>query len=796
MSRPSSPTLAEVDAAYSAALAKGLDEQLARPESAAIAYLRSRGLDPETLRAVGGGFLPEGMDGQYVQTAEKREYLEVLRRAGLAQWDISDDDQGRKEKRIRYTFASRLTIPLLDGEGKRRSWVGRSIDGSEPRYLCSSRVRRDLDEYGQPREVETEAPPLNVLPHEGAADVVLICEGHLDGLAAWQHAQAGGLGIQVVSTGGCDVYARQAREIAGLVGPTTQVLIAFDADSPKYSESEQERRQTVPLGRGQRGACKLAAMLTTLDERLWERIQLVTVEGGKDVADALTAGQTIEEVLDRKQDVVSFALEQLRGVAPAQIPGGLADVSLLRLPDAIWQLAVLPRVAEWTKEVTPDSAQARALVSQVKKARKRSKPLDVSPTEDEPDEDGRLPLLLDKIGRPTPTLDSLTRVFAHSDIEIRLDELTWSAQLRTPQSAPNAAQGWGPVTDAVLHGLMLRLQREHGTSWSETTYWQAISALSGENRHHPVREYLDRCEAQWDGQSRVEVLLTAMGIDVDGSDEAQWAQTAIVKALISAAKRVYQPGCTAKGMLVLYGRQDAGKSRFVRALVPRADWAGEGPILTRRGSVDGKAMAENLTGHWLAEVPEIDQYLRSIDASSLKMWTSQTKDTFRAAFGRVSETHKRSWSLIGTTNRDDLLSDSTGNTRYWVVRVGKIEVGLIESMRDQLWGEIVSLYRSGVKTHLSDAEVERMNRVCGQYEATHELAGWIQDYLDAVSLESESGLPAEVDGHEIRKYIAEFRRKEPAWKLLHTGMEAAGYRKGKRGGRGEQRPVYRREEAA
>ncbi len=296
------------------------------------------------------------------------------------------------------------------------------------------------------------------------------------------------------------------------------------------------------------------------------------------------------------------------------------------------------------------------------------------------------------------------------------------------------------------------------------------------------------------GQSRIAVLLSSMGITCDGSDAAEWAQTAVLKTLVSAAKRIYEPGCTAKGMLVLYGPQDAGKSRFVRGLVPRKAWAGEGPILTRRGSVDGKAMAEHLTGHWLAEVPEIDQYLRSIDASSLKMWTSQTVDTFRAAYARTSETHQRSWSLIGTTNREDLLSDSTGNTRYWIVQVHKIDVELIASMRDQLWGEIIRLYRDGVKNYLSPTEVELMGRVCAAYTAPHELEGWIQDYCESVALDGEHGRPALIDAHEIRKYVAESRKKEPAWKQLDTGMAAVGYRKVRRGPRGGQRSVYELQE--
>ena len=53
--------------------------------------------------------------------------------------------------------------------------------------------------------------------------------------------------------------------------------------------------------------------------------------------------------------------------------------------------------------------------------------------------------------------------------------------------------------------------------------------------------------------------------------------------------------------------------------------------------------------------------------------------------------------FVGTTNENEYLRDSTGARRFWPIKIGSINLPLIEANRDQLFAEAVHLYKSGAK---------------------------------------------------------------------------------------------------
>jgi DNA primase len=134
----------------------------------AAAYLRDRGIDKENLEAFAVGFAPKSWNALLNYLTRKGYKPEVIKTAGLAV-------QGNKGHYD--TFRERIMFPIYDLKGDVVAFGGRSIDGSEPKYLNSPETpifnkRRVL--YGLNRAKDT-------IKKNGSA---LFMEGYLDVIAA------------------------------------------------------------------------------------------------------------------------------------------------------------------------------------------------------------------------------------------------------------------------------------------------------------------------------------------------------------------------------------------------------------------------------------------------------------------------------------------------------------------------------------------------------------------------------------------------------------------------------------
>jgi predicted P-loop ATPase len=67
-------------------------------------------------------------------------------------------------------------------------------------------------------------------------------------------------------------------------------------------------------------------------------------------------------------------------------------------------------------------------------------------------------------------------------------------------------------------------------------------------------------------------------------------------------------------------------------------------------------------------------------------------------------TVRRSGLIVGTTNREDFLSDPSGSRRFWVVPVGRIDLDRLRREREQLLAEAVAAYRAGELWWLNEAQ--------------------------------------------------------------------------------------------
>src|SRR5262249_43668628 len=126
---------------------------------------------------------------------------------------------------------------------------------------------------------------------------------------------------------------------------------------------------------------------------------------------------------------------------------------------------------------------------------------------------------------------------------------------------------------------------------------------------------------------------------------------------------------------------------------------------------------------WILEWGELESLRRARDAEAVKAFITSRFDTYRPSHEPRVIDVPRSCVIVGTTNHDEFLTDETGSRRFWPLRVGRIELELLEQQRDQLWAEALTLFRRGEPWWLNEeasAQLEAasaLHRVRDAWEA-------------------------------------------------------------------------------
>ena len=153
-----------------------------------------------------------------------------------------------------------------------------------------------------------------------------------------------------------------------------------------------------------------------------------------------------------------------------------------------------------------------------------------------------------------------------------------------------------------------------------------------------------------------------------------------------------------------------------------------------------KDAAMQLAGRWCIEMSELDSMKRG-DVSRIKSFLSRNEDHFRPPYGRRVIQQPRQCVLSGTVNDSEYLRDDTGNRRIWPLTCRDIDIGWLQSNRDQLWAEAREEYWSG-KTWWLDTE-DLINAARFEQDARRVLDPW-QEVIDQFVSGRESVMPSEI----------------------------------------------------
>jgi len=267
-------------------------DQLKRPEAThAREYLKTRGLDAETIATFRIGYAPES--GFLLRDAVRRQFDEdIMRESGLFSWKDKGDDEAAQQKTSLYSkFRNRVMFPICTEQGKVIAFTGRTLatdEKSGPKYLNSpetpiyskSRVLFNLDKAKEAIR---------------KLDYIILVEGQMDCITVY----SAGL-HNVIASSGTAFTEPQARLLSRF---SKKIVVNFDPDTAGAAAAERS-----------------LALLVSEDFE----IKVLTLEAGfdPDLYIRKKGVKAYTEVLANSQKYFDYLIERARSLHPVRTPEG------------------------------------------------------------------------------------------------------------------------------------------------------------------------------------------------------------------------------------------------------------------------------------------------------------------------------------------------------------------------------------------------------------------------------------------------------------------------------------------
>jgi putative DNA primase/helicase len=220
------------------------------------------------------------------------------------------------------------------------------------------------------------------------------------------------------------------------------------------------------------------------------------------------------------------------------------------------------------------------------------------------------------------------------------------------------------------------------------------------NTINPASEYFK--SLIWDGIPRLDGWLN--NFVSDKRQPPEYLSLVGKKFLCGLAARAMSPGIKFDTMIILEGRQYAGKSFLSKVM---ATVNGEEYFLDDFKDIENKDALMKMQGKLIIEFPEIST-MRKAEVNDLKAFLSRTHDVFRPPYGRNTIEAGRQCVFVGTVNPEGpYLRDVTGNRRYWPISCrDKLEMGNLQEIMPMLHAEAAHLVKNGEQLWLKDDEYQ------------------------------------------------------------------------------------------
>jgi putative DNA primase/helicase len=238
-----------------------------------------------------------------------------------------------------------------------------------------------------------------------------------------------------------------------------------------------------------------------------------------------------------------------------------------------------------------------------------------------------------------------------------------------------------------------------------------IVALGDLNAFNTVRQWID--SKKWDGVNRLPQFRATLTTTKEYPED--FKTVVIDKWMTSAVAAAYDPEFRARGVLTLSGPQGIGKTTWVNSLVNKPDLR-KGVVLTGH-SLDANSRDSKMTAltKWITELGEVEATLKN-DLPAFKAFITNDMDVFRRPYAAEDSTMPRRTVFCASVNSQFFLKDPTGNSRFWTLRVDKVNYDHGLDMQQVFAQYKEEFYDKGATWWLTPEEEARLTVINREFE--------------------------------------------------------------------------------
>lgn len=328
-------------------------------------------------------------------------------------------------------------------------------------------------------------------------------------------------------------------------------------------------------------------------------------------------------------------------------------------------------------------------------------------------------LAFDGKGQPLSTIDNFLLILRNDkEFEsLRFNQLSYSPE----HIVDGKLERWQDKDDSKARFYIEQKYKIHNREKLD----DALRILFAEREYHPIKQIIEAVE--WDGVSRIQELF----IKWLKCEDTPYIREVTRLVFAGGIHRLYNAGCKFDDVAVLIGtKQGEGKSTFARWLAIKDEF------FTEVTEIEGQKGIEAIEGAWICEIAELLAVTKSKEVEAVKSYITKLVDRYRRPFDRRTTDHKRQCVFIGTTNKEQFLTDKTGNRRWYPVKVNSSGYDLHDHKEEiqadilQAWAEAKYLYDRGELNPYADRNL--LAEIKEKQEAAVEddyRVGMISEYL-------------------------------------------------------------------